>query len=299
MKKLTILIALLSISLFSVVACDGNDDNIYGDTADSSDTTDTADSVDTANSADSCDSVDTGNSAEDSDVADSGDSADADVSDTTSDESDTADSVNDTENDADTGNYVDNDNENGYAAPYGLMTLQGALTYIITDEQDITDDMFLKAAVATGQMGEGSIRPPTSGISTDFKFIESAKGDIYFMQQTPYEFGVETIVQKNPIVTLSIPEKLFREGELSLGLDDSDTPAVATLFVAEANFKTNEVTCIHAIGVGSITVSEAISTPGEEGRFTFSGTVEIFSPKNIPAYGGDVTSYKIKACPPY
>ena len=299
MKKLTFLIALLSISLFSVVACDDTNDNIYGDTADSSDTTDTADSVDSADSCDSVDTGDTGDSAEDSDVADSGDSADADITDTTSDESDTADSVNDTDDSADTGNYVDNDNENGYAAPYGLMTLEGALTYIITDEQDITDDMFLKAAVATGPMGSGSIRPATSGISTDFKFIERTKGNIYFMQQTPYEFGIETIIQKNPIVTLSIPEQLFREGELPLGLDDSDTPALATLLVADANFKTSEIICIHAIGVGSITVSEAISTPGDEGRFTFSGSVEIFSPKNIPEYGGDVTNYKIKACAPY
>ncbi|MCK5808302.1 hypothetical protein KAH37_04865 [bacterium] len=283
MKKSTLFSSLLIVLLFLITACGDNNDDIYGDTGDSANTSDSADSADTA------DSANTANSGEDSDNVDS-----ADNDNETDDSSDSADSVDDSSTPIDDGNYVDNDNENGYAAPYGKATLKGDLIYLITNEHDITDEMLLKDAIATGPMGNGSIRPATQGISTEWRFINSSSGSFYLLQQTPYNFSTGGIIQKNPIVTLSIPEKLFGLETLPLGMNDEDK---ATLLVADADFKTGQVLCIHAIGVGSLTQTETLGIPGDEGRYSFNGIVEIFSPKNIPAYGGDITDYKIKACP--
>ena len=297
MKKITLLVTLLSIFLF-VVSCDDGNGDIYGDTGDSTDTGNSAasadDSADTANTVDTADTTDTGNSADDSDNANTSDSADADE--IVDDSGDSANSAPD-ENVSDTGNYTDTDSESGYAAPYGKAIMGIALTYIITDERDIDEDtMIVKDPMATGQMGSGSIRPTAQGISTDIRFIKTTGESHYLIQQTPYNFGVGTIVEVNPIAMLTVPEKLFATGELALGFEESDK---ATLIIADVDFSTGIVNCWHAVGVGTISVTKAISTPGEDGRLSFNGQVDIFSPKNIPAYGGDITNYKIKACPVY
>lgn len=302
MRKITFLITLLSIFLFTV-SCDDGNGNIYGDTGDTTDTgnsansadsADTADSANSANSADSADTTDTGNSADDSDNANTADSGDSDE--IVDDSGDSANSASD-EDVSDTGNYTDTDSASGYAAPYGKAIMGIALTYIITDERDIDEDtMIIKDPMATGQMGSGSIRPISQGISTDIRFVETAEGNHYIIQQTPYNFGVGTIVEVNPIAMLTVPEDSFAVGELALGFEESDK---ATFIIADVDFSTSLVKCWHAVGVGTISVTKAISTPGEEGRFSFNGEVDIFSPKNIPAYGGDITNYKIKACPVY
>lgn len=97
----------------------------------------------------------------------------------------------------------------------------------------------------------------------------------------------------NPVVFMIIPVGTAT-GTLTAGLTNADK---VSLYVADTTG--GSVTCIHAFGVGDVSLTDFNTALGASGRIAFTASnIQMYSPKNAPIYGGDISDADFVACAP-
>ncbi|MGI6394610.1 MAG: hypothetical protein ACOX2F_07775 [bacterium] len=186
--------------------------------------------------------------------------------------------------------------DSSYNVPYGKINLNGVFKYIVTsaDGNELSGDKINTVAFATGTLGSGNYNNPAQeGIFAYARQITSADED-EFVQiiQQPYSNGGQ--INLNPIVLVYLPATLSA-GEVNVGLTSEDP---AEVLIADVNPTDGKISCIHGFVVGKINLTEFNTATGAAGRITFSASdLDVFSPKNAPIYGGDISNDKMVACP--
>ena len=187
------------------------------------------------------------------------------------------------------------DNDNPYNSPYGSLTLNFSIDQIANDSDDQTSQTGATlAAFATGTYGNGltSVTPADAyGIHSMAAYQTNSNGNSVIIRQIPVYNQEGQGVGGNPLVILDIPEEnavtetfpvLFMEdsqlvqifkGEYFLY---SDKPI---LYVVDYDFNTLQISCIHAFGEGSVTITN-VGDIANHGALALNGEVTLYSPKN-------------------
>lgn len=187
--------------------------------------------------------------------------------------------------------------DESYPSPYGTLSLNGSLNYVITEaDAEVDQSMVVMSAFATGNMGSsGSIDPNAEMIYSMLQYSEDSQGNTYIVQQQGANNQEQAPV--NPVAMLQIPEENFGTGNgIPLGLTEDDK---AIFFVVDVDFNANSISCMHSFAVGSFDITDAVGQPGNAGSFSFNGSnIEIYSPANATPYGGDISEQlDLDACP--
>ncbi len=181
--------------------------------------------------------------------------------------------------------------DSNYQIPYGTATISGNFTYIVTDEANLTSSMYITQFI-TGTYGtSGNLIDPTSAGTYAYTASKTPTSDDPYL--IVYQDYKDSIV-KNPVPYLIIDKADATVGTHNVGLTADDDTQV---FIAEMD-SSGEMTCRHAFGVGTINITTVNTTAGSSGRLSLTGTLQLYSPKAAPIYGGDISDSTLIACDP-
>jgi len=185
--------------------------------------------------------------------------------------------------------------DSSYSAPYGTASLSAIFEYIVSDADgsSLSSEKLIETYFISGTIGSGTFNNPTQqGIFSYADYIiDAVDGDVIQMVQQPYANNGSTNL--NPVVFMIIPVGTTT-GTVTAGLTNSDK---VSLYVADtANGK---VSCIHAFGVGDVSLTDFNTALGAAGRIAFTASnIQMYNPKNAPVYGGDISDTDFVACAP-
>jgi hypothetical protein len=139
----------------------------------------------------------------------------------------------------------------------------------------------------TGKISKINIAPPQAGLIVSYvNYSSSGDEDILEILQIPMLNESRIII--NPVVMMTIKVADASKGVHSIGLDSATDAKLMLINIDEDG----QITCHYAFAIGSFEINEAAIVPGEDGKLFLSGSgIELFSPRNIPAYGGDAQDY--------
>ncbi len=177
------------------------------------------------------------------------------------------------------------------SGPYGSLTSIAFSTPFILDYSQVSNstyasghpEAFPTGAAFTGSFGNGHAIPPAGDVTQSAAIrvpaSTTAKAFIYVKQLTSTATGV---VQ--PTIEVDLPSDVISVGALDAGFD------AAKAIVAVLGKDANNVTCVHALGFGTLNVTVAQNTTATDGGdLAFAATnLTLHHPSSTPA--GDLTS---------
>ena len=178
-------------------------------------------------------------------------------------------------------------------APYGTVSkLKGDFSYILDNVFPSSETGVVFSGFAEGNIS--SILFPQQGTTVSFvkKGVNKRDGEVLDVYQAPFDTQTQKI--GSPVVILRIKLAAATAGEHDLGvLDEND----ARLIVVEMDGN-YAISCYHAFGTGSFSISNVKVETGSAGQLKFSGSgVDLFHPQNIPELGGDAReTLGVEAC---
>ncbi|MBO4711907.1 hypothetical protein J5681_08345 [bacterium] len=176
-----------------------------------------------------------------------------------------------------------------YNVPYGKVTINGTFTYLHDEnEENILIANCISGGFVTGSFGRNNV-----------SLIDSDKTPLaYATLITPTDGSDQYIVlfqgHNDETATAPIARMLVKAttaGTYTFGLGDFNEEKVR-LFINE-----QDGSCVHAFGYGSVNISAIGYTLGET-TISLSGELDIYSPKAMPYYGGDISDTNLVACEP-
>lgn len=193
-----------------------------------------------------------------------------------------------------------------YKAPYGKLTFNFSVDQIASledqeEQQQQQKDYqqtgqqpenpnnvgYVMSAFAEGTYGNGSASVVPSGATMQVQAVyydETEAGTRYTGVQV-IQIPVIGNAGGNPVILLNIPEENAGVGSLKLSTVDQD--AAAGIQIAEVNWTTGQIKCVHAFAEGTINVT-AIGDIADNGELVFTGEADLYNPKNYLQYG-DIT----------
>ncbi|MGI6394052.1 MAG: hypothetical protein ACOX2F_04890 [bacterium] len=183
--------------------------------------------------------------------------------------------------------------DTSYKTPYGNANLNFSINYLLTNETQLEQNMVVMDYFAKGSLGNGSIQAPgAEGAFSYALYYQDAQGDGIQVVQQPFINQGQTPL--NPVAFFIVPAN-SAPGNISVGLTQED---VGQFFVAETG-SDGQISCMHGFGIGNITINSVNAAAGGAGNISFSGALELYSPKNAPIYGGDISNdLGVVTCPP-
>ncbi|HSW59562.1 MAG TPA: hypothetical protein VLJ60_02120 [bacterium] len=176
--------------------------------------------------------------------------------------------------------------------PYGNVSVESDFSYAVIDEDDIING-YINEPVVTGAIGNDSVE--------NFRFSNGVESYLFYTEDSGYPEEPLFILWQRTIFDESIePEDgllnvgiIFFEqtqtGENSVGMLVDDTVQLIVF---------GEDDCIYALGIGKINVESIVIDKGDKGRLKANASeIFIYSPYNIPQYGGDISDSGLKVCP--
>lgn len=187
--------------------------------------------------------------------------------------------------------------DTSYNSPYGTLTLNFSIDQIANDTDGQTSQVGIaQAAFANGTYGNGvmSVTPPDAYMiqSNAMYSVDAQYGNSISVQQIPVYVQGQQAVGGNPIVALSIYEEYAAIGTINSSIYQG---AQAQLFVADVNWSTQQISCIHAFGEGDINITN-IGDYANHGGITFNGNITLYSPKNYNGNGDISAQLGVPAC---
>ena len=184
------------------------------------------------------------------------------------------------------------DFEINFPAPYGNAEFEGSFSVILGNDFPTSEEEVALSAFAEGKVASMQLAPKGTMITFMRMLDDDRDGKVLEVFQAP----IDTTSMKllNPATILRIKADAAVEGNRTVGFDDDND---ARFIVVEMDEKYN-VVCHHAFGKGSFTIDGADAKIGSNGWISFnSGTVELYSPENIPELGGDAReTLGVEAC---
>ncbi|HSW60084.1 MAG TPA: hypothetical protein VLJ60_04760 [bacterium] len=174
-----------------------------------------------------------------------------------------------------------------FPAPYGTVDISAEFTFIVNNGAPSGESEFLSRSFVTGKISKIDIAPPSADLIISYvNYSQESETDTLEIFQIPMLEISRTII--NPLVLMTITVAKASKGTHSIGLD-SATDAKLMLINIDEN---DEIKCHYAFAIGSFEITKAVIVAGTDGRLSLSGSeIELFSPRNIPAYGGDAQDY--------
>ena len=186
-----------------------------------------------------------------------------------------------------------------YPLPYGHAIVQTSIPYLYSyterDSSGILNVAFSNTTTTfiTGNFGNsGNIVNPASASGT-YTFAElTSTSDIDIVQS----YKDDTLF--NPMAEMIFDASVDTPGTYTVGLSGSDK---VTVVIMDTNG--SQVTCYHAFGYGSVTISAISRTPGATTISVAASEITLYSFKNAPMYvaddgGHDISSETLVACQP-
>lgn len=178
------------------------------------------------------------------------------------------------------------------SAPYGNVSVNADFSYAVIDENDIING-YINESIVTGTIGNDSVESfrLSSGVESYLFYTEDSgypeEPLLILWQQTVFDESVEP---ENGLLNVGIVfSEQTKTGENSVGLGYDDNIQLVIY---------GEKDCIYAIGIGKINVESIVFDKGENGHIKADAAeIFIYSPYNVPQYGGDLTDKGINACP--
>jgi hypothetical protein len=176
------------------------------------------------------------------------------------------------------------DSDTNYPAPYGILQINVASSYILTNETSLDQSMVNMSSFATGNLGNYDIVPEDSGLSYYFASLITDSGSPYFQIVQSHYTDNTGKTPLNPWIFIILPATVT-PGAVHFGLDSESGGQMYVL-----DFNGNKADCYHGFGYGDLTVTSVNPAAGTAGNISIVGTIEIYSAANAPMYGGDITS---------
>lgn len=188
--------------------------------------------------------------------------------------------------------------DNSYNANYGFISLNFAFDGIgNADDSGFDSDSYEYGyeqgdAYATGTYGNGSaaINPANA-----YTFVKTANyyasENVIYITQNPVFSSDGSYVGGNPVIYLSFDANQTSVGKTEVSPFADNSNAHAALWVAEENWNTHQMKCVHAFAEGQINISK-LGDLVYHGGLEFTGALQLYSPKN---YKGQDLSDKIKS----
>ncbi len=189
--------------------------------------------------------------------------------------------------------------DTNYNSPYGSVSLNFSIDQIANASDGQQSQVGIaQAAFATGTYGNGamSVTPADAYmIQTNASYnLSSQYGNSIDIQQIPVYVQGNQGVGGNPIVALSIPEEYAAVGTLNSSIYQG---AQAQLFVADVNWSTSQISCIHAFGEGDINITN-LGDFANHGGIALNGNITLYSPKNYNGNGDISAQLGVPVCNP-
>jgi hypothetical protein len=174
-------------------------------------------------------------------------------------------------------------------APYGNVSVKSDFSYAVIDEDDIVNG-YTNEPVVTGTIGNDSVESfrLSTGVESYLAYAEDSGDPLFILwQRTVFD---ESLEPEDGLLNVGI---IFFEqvkiGENSVGMLVDDTVQLIVF---------GEDDCIYAIGIGKINVESIAIDKGENGHIEANASeIFIYSPYNVPQYGGDLLDSGLKVCP--
>ena len=176
-----------------------------------------------------------------------------------------------------------------YNDTYGTLSLNFYIDRVLnsSDTQLTQSDVFMGSFV-TGTYGNGTASVVPANAATSYSYALYADGNIT-VQQMHVTFSGDEII--NPLFSLAIPSESATVGEHTLSYSGIQ------IKLADYNSDFTEITCYHALGEGTITISN-IGDFTDHGPLGFTGSITLYSPKNYNGYGDISSQLDYPACDP-
>ena len=191
--------------------------------------------------------------------------------------------------------------DENYHSPYGSLALNFSIAQIANDSDAANQQSTVgigTAAFATGTYGNGtmSVTPADAYMiqSSAMYSVDAQYGNSIGIQQVPVYLAGNQPSGGNPIVMLQIPEENAAVGTLEVSAFQD---AQAMLYVVDINWTTQQISCFHAFGDGSINIT-ALGDYANHGNISLTGNVTLYSPKNFDKYGDISSGLTVPVCNP-
>lgn len=186
------------------------------------------------------------------------------------------------------------------APTYGMVTTIQFDTPFIVDFDKIYDDAYMqqhanawRTVSFKGHYGTDIQIPPAGTKSQTAAAHVAASGP-----DSPYVFIKQFSLKgstMNSVVLLQFASDQLQKGDVKIGVGPDD-PAFLIVFDPTA---TGEISCVHAIGLGTVTVTAVTDpTSADGGKLTLSGKdIELYHPEDSPLGAWFLQSLSSTACP--
>lgn len=173
-----------------------------------------------------------------------------------------------------------------FPAPYGAVKILAEFNYIVKDGFPAGDNEFISQAFVTGKISK--IRVDATSAEFLFSFVNltnDGTDDIFEIIQIPMMADAKTIV--NPVSRLTFKTEKASKGVHGIGINSSYDSILEVFHITNDG----ETVCHYAFGFGEFTISRINPVSGSEGYLSVSSdAVELYSPRNFPEFGGDISS---------
>jgi hypothetical protein len=180
-------------------------------------------------------------------------------------------------------------------APYGIVTLDFASDYVRDSSNGPSDASgVLMSAFGTGSYGSTDEPIPPTGISMNQSYAIYASDPQMGNVVQVMQINVSGSVPVNPTLVAIFPENLLAVGEVFFGLEQGN----AQLSLVDVNFSTQQIICVHAMGVGTLDITE-VGDYTNHGALSFGGTLDLYHTQNFPPYGDISAQMPTPSCDPF
>lgn len=167
-------------------------------------------------------------------------------------------------------------------APYGLVDIDADFNYAYVDEEDLTNDEYIKdSPFAVGKINNDLI--DEYRYSTGVKSYLYSYGKSYLMlsQETIFDDSNESLDLEDAVMDVRLYfMKDVTPGVKTLGYYSTD--GVSLMIFGKDR-------CVHAVGKGEVTVLDGQYGEHENGRINVKGNdIEIYWPYHTPGFSGSI-----------
>lgn len=172
-----------------------------------------------------------------------------------------------------------------FPAPYGIVKILADFKYIVKDGFPAGDSELIYEPFLTGKLSKINVDSTVASFLFSFVNLKNnGTDDVIEVVQIPMMADATTIV--NPISRLTMKTENATEGVHSIGINSSYDSILEIFHITDDG----ETVCHYAFGLGNFTIDKINPVAGNEGYLNMSSeSIELYSPRNFPLFGGDVS----------